>query len=231
MKRKISPWVLGVWMSASGGGEVGGAENETKTPRPAPLESSAVFVGPDGKAFEPPKGSVVQFHVTPDSATFWKTLGAHRETVKQAKTLVVFQGLPRLEGQKVAPSEEMKKGLFMVDGEWFHTTPQPVAGDVSEVLRGAVFAGVKERKGVKLCGGFHADVLLRWGGGILAETDMLICFGCSEVKIYGATGSLYGDLSNEQWKELRELLAPWLPKPRSTEPGRDGVKTTPPSPR
>ena len=230
MTLKISPWVLRV-VVASSAVAMRSAENEVKAPQPAPLAYSAVFAGPEGKAFEPPHGSVAQFHVTPDSATFWKTFGALKEAVKQAKTLEVYQGLPRLNGQKVAPAEEAKKALFMVDGEWFHATAQTVTGELREALRGGVFAGVKEREGVKLCGGFHADVLLRWGGGVLAAADMLLCFVCSEVKIYGATGALYGDLSNEQWSELRELLAPWLPKPRTSEADSSNGETTPPARR
>jgi hypothetical protein len=94
-------------------------------------------------------------------------------------------------------------------------------------MRSAVFDGVRGWKGRKLCGGFHADVRLKWRGGPLAvDTEALICFGCSEVKIYGATGSHYGDLAPEQAKRLREWRASRLADQSAN--GRREERPTPP---
>jgi len=100
-----------------------------------------------------------------------------------------------------------------------------VTAELAEQLREVLFAGIRERKGGKLCGGFHADFFLRWEG-LLAGTDVMICFGCEEIKIFGATGDLYGDLTNDEAKKLRELLAPFW-KRRNAEGKREEMPTPP----
>ena len=205
-----------------------------------PLGNADVFTGPSAGKYEPPAGSVAQFHLMPDSATFWRTFGGLKAGVTAAKTLVVFQGRPRAvpkfgERVEVEPTEEEKKWLFMKDGEWIRVWAQEVPLEVADALRTAVFEGVRERKGVKLCGGFHADFLLRWEGpGLVAGGEALICFGCSEVKLYGATGSLHGDMAEGVAKRLRELLAPFAEKRNAAgakDPaGTGGAKTLPTPP-
>ena len=190
-------------------------------------EDATVFAGPDGGRFAPPAGSVAKVHVAPDRATFWKTHGALVATVREARALVLFAGVTRTEGNGKPWTEAQKKSLWVLDGEWFRTGGQPIPAEWAEQVRSAVFDGVREWKGRKLCGGFHADVLLKWQGGPLAaDTDALICFGCGEVKIYGATGSLYGDLAPEQAKRLREWLAPRLADQSAN--GRREERPTPP---
>lgn len=215
MKMKLTPmraWSLRWLVLAAGCGAITRGEQNTAKAA-VPLEKAAVFAGPDGAKFEPPAGSVAKVHVTPDRATFWKTHGALNATIKEASSLVLFQGVPREEGEEKQWSEEKKKTLFRSDGQWFRAGAQPLPAVMAERLRALIFEGVREWRGLKLCGGFHADALLTWQGGPLrAETEVLICFGCSEVKIYGATGSLYGDLAGDQAKQLRELLAPYLEK-------------------
>jgi hypothetical protein len=79
-----------------------------------------------------------------------------------------------------------------------------------------VFAAAQvARGGVTLCGGFHADFLLKWESAV-GDTEALLCFGCSEIKMYGGSASLYGDIDKAHYKELRDLLTPFAkarPKP------------------
>jgi hypothetical protein len=212
---------LGVWLVSGG---VGRAESGDAK---RGLANATVFAGPGGATFEPPAGSRAKVHVVPDRATFWKTHGVLKATVQEAKELVTFAGVARADGDPSQWTEERRKSHFMVDGEWFRSGAPPMPAALAEKVRSVVFAGVREWRGRKLCGGFHADVLLRWQGGpLVAATEVLLCFGCSEVKIYGATGSLYGDLAPEQAEQLREWLAPWLPQPGAEGP-RAGIPTPP----
>lgn len=221
MNRKFVPLGLLVWMGTglAGGAESGDAKRG--------LENATVFAGPGGATFEPPAGSVAKVHVAPDRATFWRTHGTLKAVVREAKALAVFAGVSRADGKVRSWTEEQKKSLFMLDGEWFRVGARSVPAEMAANVRAAVFDGVREWKGLKLCDGFHADVLLKWQGGpLVADTEVLICFGCSEVKIFGATGSLYGDLAPEQAGQLRQWLAPLLKKP-DADGRREDVPTPP----
>lgn len=176
------------------------------------LENATVFEGPGGATFGRVEGRVVKVPEKLDTATFWKRYADLKAAVGRANPVVIFEGFPPGPKGKGQLSAEQKKSLVLIDGEAFYPTAQTVTPELAEELRSTLFVAVRERKeGVKLCGGFHADFFLRWAdesGG----TEAMICFGCHEVKFFGATGDLYGDLSNDGAKKLRELLAPFWKK-------------------
>lgn len=190
------------------------------------LENATVFEGPGGTTFEPPDRSVVRVPEKLDTATFWKRYGELKAAAGRAKSVVIYEGLPRGPKGKAHLSAEQKKSLVLIDGEAFYPTAQTVTPELAEELSSTLFAGVRERKeGVKLCGGFHADFFLRWAdanGG----TEAMVCFGCQEVKAFGSTGDLYGDLSNDAAKKLRELLAPFW-KRKNLDGQREEIPTPP----
>jgi len=223
MKLKICPWVLSALMRVSGGVEARGAESAAIPV--APLDQAAVFAGPDGAKFEPPAGSVAKVPVAPDTATFWKRYAELKAAVGRAKSVVIYEGFPRSPKGKGQLSAKQKKSLVMIDGEAFYPTAQTVTKEWAEQLRSMLFAGVRERKSVKLCGGFHADFFLRWADAS-GGTDAMICFGCQEIKFFGATGELYGDLSNDEAKKLRERLAPFW-KWKNLDGQREEIPTPP----
>jgi hypothetical protein len=203
MKRQCARIWLSVFVVGVSGREV--AASEAKRP----LENAAVFAGPGEATLEMGPNRVARAPERVGAAAFWKRCGELKSAVARAKSVVIFEGLPRGPKGKEHLSAEQKKSLVLIDGEAFYPTAQAVAPELAEQLRSTLFAGVRERKdGVKLCGGFHADFFLRWSDE-RGATDALICFGCQEVKLDGATGELYGDLANDEAKTLRELLAPF----------------------
>lgn len=223
MKLRLSPpAVMLTAIGLSGMSAAAWAESkEVKPAEAAVLGNASVFAGPNGESYQPNNlGALpsdeglagvpaeVKTHRPMDSAMFWATLGDLKAAVKNAKSLTVYRGVTRKQlaenGGKI--SSEERKLLFRSDGQWFRTTKYPVSTDMAERLREAVFTGARNKSaGLKLCGDFHADVRLKWEGSVLADTEVLICFVCQEIKIYGTAGSLYGDLSDDQAKALREM--------------------------
>ena len=102
MNVRFAPIGLWVWLAC---GVVGRAESGDAKQG---LENATVFAGPGGAAFEPPAGSVAKVHVAPDRATFWKTHGALKATVRVAKELVMFVGVSRADGDPSEWTEERR---------------------------------------------------------------------------------------------------------------------------
>jgi hypothetical protein len=59
--------------------------------------------------------------------------------------------------------------------------------------------------GPKLCGGFHPDYCLSWKDGD-ATYQLLFCFGCHEMKLYGPKEELVVDLRQDAFKQFEALL-------------------------
>ena len=171
------------------------------------LVDAKVFAGPNEReartveeGFIPPASSPAEF-----AKAFARVAGE----ISRAKTLIIFEGHPRLRDPAAAVAERTKKASFSRVGEWFYATPLRVSDDVMQALRRLVLDGTKMARGVKLCGGFHADFLLRWEGPA-GTTDALLCFGCHEVKIVGTGDAVYGDVADEQLKKVRSVLKAFL---------------------
>lgn len=170
------------------------------------LVDAKVFAGPNEReartvdeGFVPRASSAGEF-----AGVFARLAGE----IARAKTLTVFEGHPRMQNTAEAIAERTKKPSFSRVGQWFYATPLAASEDVERKLRRAVLDGARwggGPGGIKLCGGFHADFLLRWEGPA-GTTEALVCFGCHEVKIVGTGGALYGDLADAQLKEVRAVL-------------------------
>jgi hypothetical protein len=207
--------LLLVFLSWSLAVEASGAE---KVPKRA-LDEATVFELPSGTK---PSGGTEQTKRAShsDAVSFAKAIGALSAGVGPENRLVLWEGVPRHGDKTFLEEERRQRKTVTVDGEVFFADSQVMPPDLAEKLRVTVFAGARvARGGMKLCGGFHADFLLKWESAT-AETEALLCFSCSEVKIYGPGGSLYGDLAKEEYKTLRDLLAPFgkeRPKPAAVK--------------
>lgn len=184
------------------------------------LVDAKVFAGPNDSAAQPVDEALMR----PTAATEFTVLLARLAgEINRARTLTIFEGHPRLLDRTAAAAEHTRKPSFKRLGESFYAAPLEATDELDRNLRRLVLQGVKVSRGVKLCGGFHADFLLRWQGPA-GEAEALLCFGCHEVKIVGIGGALYADLSAEQVDALRKLLNAYF----ATE--SIGTPTTPTNP-
>src|SRR5262249_3316064 len=65
---------------------------------------------------------------------------------------------------------------------------------------------------------FHPDYCAEWQDG-KDVYQVLICFGCHEVKCYGPKVDLYCDINSEAYKEFEKVLKPY----RKNRPEKKGA--------
>lgn len=58
---------------------------------------------------------------------------------------------------------------------------------------------------LQACGGFHPDFCLEWQDGD-ATYQVLICFGCYEVKCYGPRTELWCDIQESAYDQFKKVL-------------------------
>lgn len=193
----VPGWFLGV---AGCFGAVLAAENNSA------LAQATVFAGPGERGAQ----AVEEVPVRGTTAAEFEPVFARLAgAINRAGTLTIFEGHPRMKDRAAAEAERTRKPSFARLGEWFYAATIPAPAELDRPLRRALLDGTKASRGVKLCGGFHADFLLSWSGPA-GKVDALLCFGCSEVKIAGTAGTLYGDLTKEKADELRSALRVFL---------------------
>jgi hypothetical protein len=85
-------------------------------------------------------------------------------------------------------------------------------------LRDVVLASDSFRKfgGFKACGGFHPDYCVEWRAG-KSSYQMLLCFGCSEARLFGPRHEVYCDLQKPAKEQMEKLLQPY----RKNRPATD----------
>lgn len=164
--------------------------------------------------------------------------------VARADKFTVHEGLPHpFEGKEVVQNEILLKRTELLDREWFYVPAQPVPEKDAEKLRRLLANGLFEPwRGVKFCGGFHADYAVSFvADGVTWQ--VLICFGCHEARILrlppkariaqGMAGfRLTTDLTKAGFRELDELFKAYRrQRPPPPEP-RTKTKTPvkPPAP-
>jgi hypothetical protein len=215
MNRKLTPWVA-AWCGL--GAVIAAGRAEEKAPVQA-LKNATVFDGPGGTKFKPATdGSEEKTHAPMTSAVFWTTHADLYREMRATSSLTMFEGVSRERLGKGDFSATEKAALFQSDGQWFLKRPHAIPAGLAERVREIVMKGVRQNSGVKLCGGFHADLRMKWEGGVGNDIEVLVCFGCHEIKLYGVSGMLYADFGDDQAKALRDLLPtlwpgqPELPK-------------------
>ena len=115
-------------------------------------------------------------------------------------------------------AELRNKQSVLLHDHRFYPTPLDVAAEDVNQLRSILSdeASYMSWQGERKCGGFHPDYLAEWRAGN-AKYEVLICFGCSEVQIYGPGRTLLCDVRAEV-KE--KTLEPLLNKYRKNRPER-----------
>ena len=130
------------------------------------------------------------------------------EGVSRASALLLYEGLPHpsWEAEQFKTELATKKTVRFHDYP-FYERPLPVAADEIGPLRrlSAAASSYWSYGGPKLCGGYHPDYCLAWKGSD-ATYDLLICFGCHEMKLYGPRRMLLVDIRNDTSRQFETML-------------------------
>jgi hypothetical protein len=129
-------------------------------------------------------------------------------TVRAAKGLVIYEGLPHQTFQRKLLEKELKtKKTVQLHGFPFYADPQEPRKADAAALRKLLSsrASVERYSGMKYCGGFHPDYGVEWRAG-KEVYRALVCFGCGELKMFGPKKRLHCDLSREGKEGLRKTL-------------------------
>lgn len=141
-------------------------------------------------------------------------------TIREAGALTLYEGLPHqaYEAEVLAAEKEAKPTIDLKGFPFYRQTLELKPGD-EEKLR-AVLGDARSYKphaGEKKCGGFHPDYAIGWS--VESEQFMcLVCFGCSEFKLYWPAGEGYYDMTGEVKEQLKDVLASYQQNrpPRTT---------------
>jgi hypothetical protein len=155
-------------------------------------------------------------------------------TLHQADRVTLYEGLPRWFGERDLLEEEQRSKPW-IDLHRFPFYTPPLGLPAADRARLTVLLGSEasfRQVGdvVKGCGGFHPDFAVEWAVGDRVY-HCLICFGCSEVQVFGPGGELHCEIADPD--PLKRLLIPYqkcrpttdwtprLPKP-TTDPKAGG---------
>lgn len=108
------------------------------------------------------------------------------QQIAKGAVLTVLEGLPHQVWEKEALAAELKsKETVQVHDFPFYKKPLELTAQEVENLR-LVFASTDTyapHSGEKRCGGFHPDYALSWKSGTSAPIQILVCFGCNELRV------------------------------------------------
>lgn len=149
----------------------------------------------------------------PDDAEggFERAMTILKESLAPSEGAEVFEGLPH-PFEKEARAAEQQKPTRRFDEELFYASPAALTPKARRELETLVQSGtLVPFRGLKLCGGFHADYAVRWLRDKGArQVVVMFCFGCGEARIVAEDGQRWTtDLSPEGLKELRAFFAPF----------------------
>lgn len=119
------------------------------------------------------------------------------EGVRRASSLTLFEGLPHQNWDYDQHQRELatKKTVVIHDFPFYERPLVLSTDEVAELRRLCAAAGsYSSYSGEKLCGGYHPDYCLTWKDDT-ATYDLMICFGCEEMKLYGPQNYLIADLN------------------------------------
>jgi hypothetical protein len=135
-------------------------------------------------------------------------------TAAKADKVILYEGLPHPLFEKKQLKVEKEKKTIEIAGWPFYAEPLELKeGDGKKILD---FVGNEKMyvqfRGEKKCGGFHPDYAIEWRVG-KDKYHLLVCFGCSEFKVYGQGKAVRTD----QGGELNKIIQSYRknrPKPK-----------------
>ena len=119
--------------------------------------------------------------------------------INRASSFKLYEGLPHQGWERDEFQRELeKKKTVTLHGFPFYERPLPVAAADVETLRrlSSASGSFHSYAGAKNCGGYHPDYCLSWKDGE-ASYELLICFGCHEMKLYGPRQELLADIQRD----------------------------------
>jgi hypothetical protein len=136
-----------------------------------------------------------------------------------ADAVTVYEGLPHaLFEREVFQKESAREGVFTVASQYFYPAPVTLAADDRKLVT-PTMTNLKHFKaygGAKLCGGFHADYLVRWTKQEKIVAQALVCFGCAETLFLASGQSVKSDMTAAGRTDIHSLLS----KYRQSRPAR-----------
>ena len=122
--------------------------------------------------------------------------------IAKADTLVVYEGLPRLDENGIR-RETAEHKTFQKEGYYFYAEPLGVRPGVVERLRKIVanYRSFLAYGGPKFCGGYHPDLCLEWRTQDQVHR-VYLCFGCHEGQFVGPKYDYMVDIDEPAYEEL-----------------------------
>jgi len=129
-------------------------------------------------------------------------------TIRQAEMPTLYEGLPHPFHEAALLAAEKAKPTIDLHGFPFYRQSLALKSGDGEKLK-AILEDADSYDpflGEKKCGGFHPDFAVGWVVGGKQQV-CLICFGCTEFKLYGPNGETRYDIASPVVDELKRMLA------------------------
>lgn len=125
-------------------------------------------------------------------------------------SVTIYEGLPHQRGEKKLLVDELRtKKTVRLHRFPFYDIAIPAKPEVAAKL--IALCGAQETfgpyGGAKFCGGFHPDWCVEFKKGPDVY-QILVCFGCQEVRLYGPQNMAYSDLDKATMTKLVDILKP-----------------------
>lgn len=134
------------------------------------------------------------------------TLQELTQALGSASRVEVYEGLPNPFGEAALFKEQkLAKTCRQIGGEWFYAAPQEAKlGDALELQRLVEARLFQPWRGLKLCGGFHADYAI---AAVMGKRTVyvLFCFGCHEARIISEAQPFAADLHTVDFRLTTDL--------------------------
>jgi len=139
--------------------------------------------------------------------------------INRATTLTLYEGLTHqsFEMEEFKGELATKKTILLHGFPFYERTLAVRTNDLQALrLLSSATGTFSHYGGPKNCGGYHPDYCLQWRDGENAY-DLLICFGCHEMQLYGPKQELLTDVQREHFDQFKTVLSKYRdqrPKPK-----------------
>lgn len=138
--------------------------------------------------------------------------------VRNSTGLTLYEGLPHpMYERDVAAKEIASKSIVELGEYGFYSEPLSLPESEVAELRALYCDGSTFRafRGLKMCGGFHADYALVWENGA-DRIIVQICFSCHEMRTVVGDKWLHCDIQQKAYDQFAAILK----KYRKNRPGK-----------